>query len=152
MLTVPKQEPLRLDFYEQGRKVLVKPQDHDAFVVSVEEAAAACQIANRNQSYTFGLQFEELLRRLAKWIQLHKAAVRKAYVTVRDAGFLFLVVQKSPALDLKLEEDLTELDLEVAHEEAFGLLRLNVLALPSSSKEAYESFLESCAWEYRHAK
>ena len=151
MPTAQRQKHILLDFRRKGEQVFVNPEDNDKFFMSVQVAAAACQMAGK--VVAFGDQFRDLLEKLASWIKAHRKPIQQAFVTIRDSGFLFLVVQTTPYLDLDLEAELTTLDLEVAQDESFDLLRLNVLALPASSNQAYESFLEtSQIWTFKNAE
>jgi hypothetical protein len=52
-------------------------------------------------------------------------------------------VQKSEAFNQELEEALTDLDVAIAQDEEFNLIRLNILALPMASEESIGSFLVS---------
>jgi hypothetical protein len=124
---------------EGGGHLIVVPEDQDRFVLTIEEAVKACRAYERTRS--FENQFNILLRRLAHWIDEHRDLVRIGYLTVRDAGLLFLVVTKAAEYDRKLEDDLTDLDLEVANDPNLDLIRLSVLAIPPTGPEAIRSYL-----------
>lgn len=146
-----KTEYIRLDYHGEGQKVIVTPQNQDRFMLSVREAAIACQMADDSNSFI--QQFKELLENLASWLKRHGSKVERAFVTIRDAGFVFLVVQRNKSYNREFEDLLTELDMSIAQDQNLNLIRLNVLALPKSSKESYESFLvPEHTWTYRHAK
>ena len=52
-------------------------------------------------------------------------------------------MQKSAAINQPLEESLTNIDIEIAQSEEFGLIRLKVLSLPEASEESIQSLLVS---------
>lgn len=66
-----------------------------------------------------------------------------AFLTVHDAGLLFLVVQKSKEFSMEFEVALSDLSLEIANDTDFSLIRLTVHALPNCPREVYEAFLSS---------
>ena len=101
----------------------------------------ACEAFSHRDEFVS--QFRKLQAKLTSWYESHEQAIAKAYLTVRDSAILLLIVQNSPAFDQELEESLTDLDISVAQDEEFGLIRLNVLALPTASEESIQSFLVS---------
>jgi len=146
-----RKEPLMLSYEEKGRQIVVTPEDNDRFVTTVEHAIAACQM--QQESEEFAKQFDRLLRRLAGWIVEQQDKIKEAYLTVRDAGLLFLVVRKEKHYDRELTDSLTDLDIEIAQSSEFNLVRLSVLALPNASKDSVYSFiLPGLSLVYRHAE
>jgi len=151
MSQVTRPNILHLDCRQRDGTVVVTPADQDRFALTVEEAVKACRAYE--QASAFRHQFQILLRMLADWIGQHRDQVAEAYVTVRDAGLLFLVVKKVPQYDDALEDQLTELDLAVAQDPNLDLIRLSVLAVPPASQEAIDSFLASgFTLQYAHAQ
>ena len=51
------------------------------------------------------------------------------------------MVQQEVKYDETLDDELTDLDLEVANDDDYNLIRLNVQNLPRASDESVESFL-----------
>ena len=152
MATTTKLEPIRLSFRDKGRQVVVEPADEDRFMMSIEDAARACQQAIR--AVQFGEQFKSLLGCLGAWLVRNSGGkVSHAYLTLRDAGLLFIVIQASRASDESLEDSLVDLDIEIARDENLNLIELDVLPLPATSEEAYSSFLNpKYTWTFPHAK
>lgn len=139
MRTAAAEKPLQLDYYaDEGSQVIVTPQDEDRFLLSVQEAAEACRAGNK--AILFKRQFGRLLKRLALWLGQYEEGVSRAFVTIRDAGLLFLVVQKTKAYDRDFENALTSLDIEIARDSNLDMVNLSVLALPSTSEDSYQSF------------
>ena len=150
MAVKAKSEPLRLSYAEKGRQVFVEPENEDRFLLTVNAAIEACREGDNVAK--FKDQFRELLDVLATWIIHHGQEVKDAYVSVRDADLLFLVVRKSKAYDRSFEDELTDLDLQVAHDKDLNLIRLSVLALPKTSKDVVDSFLRpDWALRFPHA-
>jgi hypothetical protein len=122
----------------EGRVRVVLPDRH-VMVMPIEAAVQACG-AFKDQ-IVFSGQFQLLLDRLAGWIQQRRPIIESAYLTVRDAGLLFVVVRKDHSYDSAFEDQLTDLDLEIANDPDYSLIRLNVLTLPCVSQESVRSFL-----------
>ena len=145
--TTTAPSPIRLTYHQKDRQVVIVPENQDLFMMSVDQVPRACQQAAKG--YEFGNQFKAMLERLAKWIMERRLKINRAFVTVRDASFLLLLIQKERRFDEKFEDDLSDLDVEIACDDALKLLCLNVMALPHVSKEAYASFLnQQFIWEF----
>ena len=148
--TMQKVPPIRLEYKQKGRQVYVEPVDENRFMVSVETAIRACQKLELEEQFT--RQFAYLREILAGWLVAHRRKVKHAYLTIADAGLLFLVVTKSAQYDGPLEGELTSLDLDIAQNPQLDLIAMEVLALPKSSPANFESFLApEMTLEYHHA-
>ena len=126
---------IQLDYKKDG-SVVVTPKDQDRFVISVQEAVTACK--DITQVRQFG---KYLLSMLTKWLQDNRAKARKAFLTVRDGGLLFLVIRKEAKYDAQFTDALTELDVAIARDANLNMIQLDVLALPDVSDEGARSFL-----------
>lgn len=133
--------PIELHFEDQDGKVRVVAPDKHVMIVPVSVAVEACR-AFQNQ-IAFNEQFSGLLDRLARWIIDQKGQVSQAFLTVHDAGLLFLVIQQGIEFDSDLESSLSELSLEIANDTDYSLIRLVVHALPNCGREIFETFLSS---------
>jgi hypothetical protein len=120
-------------------QVLVQTSDEDRFMVTVDAAIRACRLYDKMTE--FRSQFKRLIDKLREWVEARKDQIREALVTPYERGLLFLVVRRASEYDRDFEDELTELDLAVAHDEELGLIRLSVLGLPNASPEAIDSFL-----------
>jgi sugar/nucleoside kinase (ribokinase family) len=125
--------------YEREGQVRIVPPDRSVQLFTVKVAIDACRA--HNKQLEFNTQFQDLQERLAKWLSLHQTSVSRAFITVRDAGLLFVVVLNGTAFDPELEEAITELDIEIANAEEFELIRLSVLAIPQTSDACMHSFI-----------
>ncbi|MBL7132691.1 MAG: hypothetical protein ISS78_01205 [Phycisphaerae bacterium] len=145
-------DAIRLNYYAGDvTPVIVTPADHDRFMLSVKDAALACQAGS--DYVAFYQQFEKrLLPRLAAWLTEHKEKVHQAFVSVREGGLLFLVVRQQARYDAEFTDDLSALDAEIARNPEFNMIRLDVLALPLVSDEGARSFLNPEAVMVFHAK
>lgn len=121
-----------------GRVRVVFPDKH-IMVLPTEAAVRACG-AFKDQ-ITFQDQFYHLHQRIAEWLKDHKDLVERAYLTVRDNGLLFLVVQNETRYNDVVEEALSDLDLLIANDDDFRLIRFDVQSLPLTSEESTTSFL-----------
>lgn len=136
-----KIKPIALKWNEKERTVLLEPEDQDRFALTVEEAIAACRAYAPQERADMKRRFDALLDRLGAWVAEHKKKVAKAFFTIRDSNFLFLVVMKGRGYDPDLTGELTELDIEIARSGAFKGLRLSVQELPNVSDEDCAAFL-----------
>ena len=142
---------IHLKWHHGENRVLVEPEDEDRFLTTVQDIITACGVSR--EMLVFKKQFDALLRRLAEWVEEHQERIRDAYITVRDAGLMFLVVQTGREYDRAFEDALTDLDLEVAQDDSMGLVEMSVLALPNCAPEAVEGFLSSeVTLAYAHAE
>lgn len=136
---------------DDERSVVVRPKDNDKFVVSSQEAVAACFAYDK---FVGGLkkQVDELMEHLSQWVKDHRQYIKSAFVTFRVGNsMLFLVMQKETLFDPVLSEHLTDLDIEIANNPSFNLIDLDVMAIPPVSRESAEAFL-SCGQVFTHAE
>lgn len=139
MKTKAAVKPIQLKFEDAGRRVVVTPDDNDRYLLTVEQAILACNLMERVSG--FQPRFEKMLSRLAAWLSDSRGAVDSAYVTIRDAGLLFLVVRKNTEYDREFEDALTELDLAVARDRDTSGITISMLALPKCSNASISGFL-----------
>jgi len=132
-------DPVRLTFTDGDKCVVVTPKDNDRFVITVEAAIQACEAQQR--PVRFRNQMEALLARLGQWLLEHRAEVKTGIVTVRNTDLLFIAVQRNSHYDRDLEDSLTDLDMEIAKDAEFDLVRLAVLAVPPMSQAGMSSFV-----------
>lgn len=131
-----------LDCTNVGQDITVVPEDEDRFILSVEAAVKACQA--HDKTVRFSKQFSESLqKRLAAWISERQEKIFKAFLTIRENGLLFVVVMRGAHYDRAFEDELSNLDLEIANDPELDLIHLDVIALPESSASAYGSFLDA---------
>lgn len=139
MAVAEKLNPVRLDWSEKDRKVIVAPKDNDKYMRTVEEAIEACKAYDNK--IRFWEQFKIVLDDLGKWSKDRTQKLDHAFLTVQDAGLLFLVVTKRKTYDDMLESELTDLDLKIANDSDFTSISLSVQSLPSCSMDGISSFL-----------
>lgn len=128
-----------LDYNKNG-SVVVTPADQDRFIVTVQEAVVACRDAKEILEYRRQL-VDRLVPTLKSWLEARRPKVRKAFLTIRDSGLLFLVVRKEAAVDGEFTDQLTALEVDVANDAALNMIRMDVLALPDVSEDGLRSFL-----------
>jgi hypothetical protein len=124
-------------------QVQVLQKSRDRFFLSLSEAVQACaSFATHKNDYSD--QVSDLLNILHKWVEGHHSRIRAAHLTIRPRGdLLFIVVQKEHKFDESLSSDLTQLDLDIANDEAYKLITFDVLAIPAVSRESANAFLSS---------
>ena len=133
--------PVFLNWEDTDKTVVITPADNDRFVLTVQEAIEACR-AQSNQG-KFRQQFDILMNTLAEWLKENDAKISRSYMTIRDAGLLFLVVRKNIVFDSDFEDILTDLDIKIARDVQLDLVNLSVLAIPYANSDAISSFLRS---------
>jgi len=127
--------------FENGRDVLVCPQDNDKFVLTAENAVRACRAWS--QSQLFSVQFRDLLAKLSGWVHVNRDRIYSAQLNIRANDILFVVMQNQVRRDDVMSESLTDLDIEIANSTEFDLITFNVLALPRVEAESAAAFLSS---------
>ena len=139
--TTAETAPIRLTWNEKNRQVVISPKDNDLHVLTVEEVISALGAEGASARATAQLQFRALLNKLGEWNRKHGDKQSQVLLTLRDTNLLFLVVMKGRAHDPQLEDDLTELDLSIAQDDAFDKLSVSVLAIPHCDKDCIKSFV-----------
>lgn len=119
--------------------VTVHPGDGDVFSLTKQMIARSGRVAYQIEE--FARQLAELKRDLKHWIATRGGSIADAYLVLRGDHFQFLVVMKGKAYDRALEDALTELDMAVAQNPDYDLIRLSVLAIPAFGEEVIRSFL-----------
>ena len=119
--------------------VTVDPGDGDLFSLTKRMIVRLGRVAH--QIDEFERQLAGVRRDLEKWMAARADAIAKAFLVLKGDHFLFLVVMKGKAHDDALEDALTDLDMAVAQNPAYNLIRLSVLALPAFGEEVIRSFL-----------
>ena len=129
---------IQLSFGDESQ-IVVTPEDQDRFAISVNDAIDACRAHAKERE--FQTQHSLLMTLLKEWLNGKLSRVDRAFLTARDGGLLFLVVQKEQQLDEDLQDALTDLDIRIARDPALDLIKLSVLAIPKSSSSNIESFI-----------
>ena len=152
IISLPEQKaPILLSWREEGRKIIIVPDDDYRFTQTVDEAIRACQSIKTTAD--FQIQFKKTLNLLAVWIKKNTKHIAKAYLTIRDAGLLFVIIQKGIKYNGKFEDTLTALDLKIANQKTLSDIKLNVMALPNTTRDVYETFLSpEYTLKYKHAR
>lgn len=113
----------------------------DRFVTTAQQAINYLSLAGR--AVAFQQQLKELLNRIYQWVDDRKQKIAAAYIVSGGDGITLVVVQRVVSFDFAFEEELTELDIEVANNEAFQLIPFNTLLIPNVGDTVLKSFLSS---------
>ncbi len=150
---LPEMRPISYVLLDEEWDVLqvkVKRKNRDQFFLTLGEAVTALT-AFDEYKHDFTNQIMDLLEELSNWVKAHKKSIRSAHLTIRrDGSILFVVMQKGIQFDAELSAELTEVDIAVANNPAFDLIKLDVLAIPKVSRESANAFLSS-GEVYTHA-
>ena len=139
MTTKTVESPIQLRWGEKNKRVVVIPEDEDRFILTVEAAIRACNVAVEYSA--FMPVFRNLLTRLGEWTRQHKKQILDAYLTVRDNELMFVIVKKTREYNRALEDLLTSLDIRIAQDKDFEMIKLSVLGLPKSPTKSVADFL-----------
>lgn len=121
-------------------KALIAVHDKSRFEVQKDVAIKVLRaVPDRSRAVR---QIDLLLERIGRWTSERREKLRDIYLTVQDSSFLLVLVQQAARHDDELEETLSELDVEIANDPDFELLKLNAILLPPVTEEALMSFLD----------
>jgi len=144
---------VELDWFAENEYVRVTPRDQDRFEVQKDRAIDILRLAK--QAEQFDLQFTLLLRRLGEWINERQSKIDQAFLTYQDDNLAFVVVRADVRYDEDFEDELSELDFDIANDTDLHLLKVKTLALPQVSNESVLSFLDQrlvLSYQCHHGK
>ncbi len=131
---------VELDWYAEGDTVHVTPRNQKRFEIQKDRAIEILQ--REKDAELFQQQFALLLERLAEWIQGRETKIANAIVTLQDDRLTFVVVRSEAPYDEQFQDDLADLDVDIANDPDLDLIKLKTLALPIVGGEALRSFLD----------
>ena len=144
----PAPSVIQLDWEDVDGNVTVTPSDKDRYVVKVRTALKRLQRGGDIEAVERKLAL--LQRELGAWLR-ERAGIQQAFLTMRDGGFLFLVVKEKAEYDEAFEDALTDLDIQIAKDIDLAGIPLDVMALPCVSQQAADHFLDG-SFAFRFAK
>jgi hypothetical protein len=131
---------VELDWYADNDVIHVTPKNQRRFDIQKDIAIEVLQKAHESQR--FGQQFGLLLDRLAQWIKTQEERISHAIVTLQDGSLAFVVIQKSGKYDEQFQDDLADVDLEIANDPDLDLIQLKTIVLPSVAGDSLQSFID----------
>ncbi len=132
---------IQLDYWSmQGEMITVTPRDHDRFSMRMQVAIELLQKREKRDRVTG--QISLLFRQLAAWLK-DRNDIQSAYVTLRDGELAFVVVHDSETYDAEFEDELSDLDIQIANDVDLPDIEMSVFSLPMVSDEALDSFLHT---------
>ena len=139
--TEDMQNLVELDWYADNDIVHVIPRNQKRFDIQKDRAIQILQReSNKDQ---FHQQFSLLLDRLAEWIRVHQDKIAHAILTLHEGSLAFVVVHKTARYDEHFQDDLADLDVNIANDPDLDILKMKTLALPHVTGEALRSFLDT---------
>lgn len=129
--------------HDDTRDVSFVSEDENRFFLSVSETIAAglFHVRRRDHLNEVKERIQALQRRVADWSRKHAADIKAAYLSFHQGRFTFLVVQKGVPLNEKLEQELIELDLQLAHSLEVRPLPVEVMLLPECDEDCLNTFI-----------
>lgn len=108
---------------------------NEPLVIRRQQAKQACRYQGSMQNFT--RQLSKLGDELAGWLNDHaQGRVKRAYLTGRDRGLLFLVVKSDEEYDAKFGSLLSELDIHIATCGKYPDMIVDVRAIPPVDAES----------------
>ena len=137
---IQKLNPIIIDWYAEAETIEITGQNNLRFEVQKDVAIKVLRaVQDRSRAVR---QIDLLLERIGRWTSERRPQLRDIFLTVQDSSFLLVLVQNAVRHDDELEEALSELDVEIANDPDFELLKLNAILLPPVSEDALMSFLD----------
>lgn len=131
---------VELDWYADGDVVRVVPRHQKRFKIQRDRAL---EILHRvKDADQFNQQFAMLLNKLAQWISARSDIISHAIVTLQDGMLAFVVIRKDAKYDERFQDDLADLDFDLANDADLDLIKLQTLALPNVTGDALLSFVD----------
>ena len=120
METRSKNRNIHID-WRDTRQVVYKDQDNHIGVTTPSAVVEACK--DHFQKKQAGEQFGELLDKLGTWVFERSDDIFKSFITVHDNALLFLIVTNSTNYNDKLQDSITDLDIEIANDPDFSTIK-----------------------------
>jgi len=130
---------IQVSWADRDGTLVVTPQDQDRYCMRIDEAIELLQLKHQKDRAQSQLSF--LLRRLVDWIGQRGDRLRETYLTLRDGQWLFLMVSTEAQYDADFEDDVTDLDIELAADPELNLIDTAVLSLPITALDSLDSVL-----------
>lgn len=130
--------PLQIRWRDADGQVTLEPENQDRFTLRFRQIIEACQIQQKAEDYK--VKFDILVRQLGTWLD-ERDDVDSAFLTLRDAQFLFIVVTKFASYDAMFEDDLSDLDVSLANDPDLSDVPFGVLSLPNVPFSSLASFM-----------
>lgn len=132
------QDAIRLSAAEAERQVIITPEDQDRFVLTCDQAIAACKIHSSRKVW-----FEELGRlffHVNHWAIQHQDRVLACYAAPRGGQVVVFVIPKSDHFSFDLADLVVDLDIEITQK--FQSIPAEVLQIPGASNSQFNSFVD----------
>lgn len=123
-------------FANESDQILITKVDGDRYFQHVSEVVAAEKFISAFRKIE--QDFAHLEDYLTQWIEERKSHVSYAHLTGVNTSLAFIVVPKFNWCDEAFQDELSDLDVEIAH--VFPDLRVNVMGAPS--KESIGCFTQ----------
>lgn len=133
-------KPVELDWHAENDVIHVIPRNQKRFEIQKDRAIEILQRAK--DAERFHQQFSLLLDRLAEWVRGHESEIAQAIITLQDDRLTFVVVRNKALYDEQFQDDLADVDCDIANDPDLDLIKLKTLALPIVGGEALRSFLD----------
>lgn len=131
---------VELDWYDESEIVQVNPRDQQRFEIQKDRAIEILR-AEKNAE-RFQKQLMLLVNTILHWAIPLQDKLSKAILTFQDGALALVVVQKVGKYDESLQDNLLDLDLNIANDVDFDLVKVKTILLPKVSDEALSSFLD----------
>ncbi|AWM38709.1 hypothetical protein GobsT_31000 [Gemmata obscuriglobus] len=136
--------PIRLNSQAKDKRIWVELRDgEEELLWTVDQILTACRAYNQTVSLAdVDRPVRELWKVLNAWCVSQSDAIKTAYLQPTGNGrLLFLVVQPATGFDQELTDALTELDMDIANDDRFELVKMDVRLVTPMSQEQVDAML-----------
>ncbi len=127
MMSAIKQKPIWQHLRQSdGGEAFITPKEGEPFGLPIDEAVEACK--SWEKVGQFSRQVNDLLECFTRWLADRQTEIDRAFFALEPDGVVFAVVRKDRAFDPDFEDALSQLDLDVAQDDAYSLIKLRVIA------------------------
>jgi hypothetical protein len=131
---VTEARPIHLSF-RSVQQVVVEPEDENRFMMTVKEAARACEAAQNEKDLRD--QFTRMLVYLREWCGKRAQKVQTACVYPGDGFLNILIGTRGDDYCFDFDNEVTELDIELTRQ--FAWLTAEVFQVPDKAREGHIS-------------
>ena len=135
----PNTEQVQLIWSNDGATLTVTPDNEDRFAIRKQKLIEFLKLAAKSEQFDQQLDF--LIKQLATWLS-GREDVQAAYLTVIEGTLSFAVLQKHVKFSDTFDDELSQLDHDLANDSDLDLIKMNTLSLPPISNTALNQFLD----------
>jgi hypothetical protein len=115
------------------RRFILHPEDNDTFVRTGRQVVEGCRLGISVEVWLD--ECKAMFERVREWAQARAERVQACYAAPETSGIKFFFVPFSETYDIALDEELTDLDVELFRR--FNVGTVDVLEIPARSLDRF---------------